>query len=167
MDFPLSYIKYLYHFHVDRDYFECHEVLEEYWKDHGMERNSIWVGLIQLAVSYYHYRNNNRKGAIKLMNRALLLLQNSYLEMDRLGIHYPELIKILKDSHQKMRKNQPYKAINFPIKDKKLYILCQSYCNEKSINWGNPDTNTPVQILFKHKWRRTPNSKKHENKTSV
>ena len=29
MEFPLKYIDFLVHFHGDRDYFECHEILEE------------------------------------------------------------------------------------------------------------------------------------------
>lgn len=157
MDFPLSYIKYLYHFHADRDYFECHEVLEEYWKDHGMERSSIWVGFIQVAVSYYHYRYGNRKGAVKLMNKAIRLLKDKQVEIDQLGIHYPEFIKILIESQQIMSKQCPYKAINFPIKDKKLFTLCQSYCRKQGMSWGNADINTPVQILKKHNWRRSRN----------
>ncbi|MBO0995338.1 DUF309 domain-containing protein [Bacillus sp. SD088] len=159
MEYPLAYIKYLYYFHVDRDYFECHEVLEEYWKDHGMKRNSIWVGLIQVAVSYYHYRNGNRKGAKKLINRAIIILHNSQEEIEWLGIHYPEFIKIIKDSQDKMLKEQPYKAINFPIKDKNLYMICRIYSEKNSINWGNPDTNTPVQILLKHRWGRLTKNK--------
>ncbi|PAD68333.1 hypothetical protein CHH83_14265, partial [Bacillus sp. 7586-K] len=27
-----EYIDFLVHFHCDRDYFECHEILEEHWK---------------------------------------------------------------------------------------------------------------------------------------
>ena len=60
MNFPQKYIEYLVHFHGDRDYFECHEILEEYWKkiDNG-NKESIWVGLIQLAVANYHHRRKN------------------------------------------------------------------------------------------------------------
>ena len=30
--YPTEYIQFLIHFHGDYDYFECHEILEEYWK---------------------------------------------------------------------------------------------------------------------------------------
>ena len=33
MVYPEAYIEYLMYFHGNRDYFECHEVLEEYWKE--------------------------------------------------------------------------------------------------------------------------------------
>lgn len=34
--YPAEYLEYLVYFHADRDYFECHEILEEYWKEQGM-----------------------------------------------------------------------------------------------------------------------------------
>lgn len=30
--YPTEYIQFLIHFHGDYDYFECHEILEGYWK---------------------------------------------------------------------------------------------------------------------------------------
>ncbi|WP_133174958.1 DUF309 domain-containing protein, partial [Heyndrickxia sporothermodurans] len=72
MKIPEAYIEYLVHFHGDRDYFECHELLEEHWKLTDIKnRHSVWVGLIQLAVSQYHYRRSNIVGAIRLMKKAL------------------------------------------------------------------------------------------------
>lgn len=53
--YPKAYIEYLVHFHSDRDYFECHEILEEHWKQDG--RNKGWLVLIQTAVAFYHYRD--------------------------------------------------------------------------------------------------------------
>ena len=32
--YPEAYTDYLCYFHGARDYFECHEVMEEYWKEH-------------------------------------------------------------------------------------------------------------------------------------
>lgn len=50
--YPKAYIDYLVYFHGLRDYFECHEVLEEHWKkDDKAERKKYWVGLIQIAVA--------------------------------------------------------------------------------------------------------------------
>ncbi len=56
-----AYIEYLAHFHGTRDYFECHEVLEEHWKAvDPKNRSSVWVLLIQIAVSMYHARQYKR-----------------------------------------------------------------------------------------------------------
>ncbi len=49
--YPEAYVAFLHEFHTTRDYFECHEILEEYWKEDPPEqRKEYWVGLIQLAV---------------------------------------------------------------------------------------------------------------------
>ena len=48
--YPEAYIDFLVHFHGDRDWFECHERLEEYWKEHPDDpKSDTWVGLIQVA----------------------------------------------------------------------------------------------------------------------
>ncbi len=61
--YPKAYIDYLVEFHATRDYFECHEILEEYWKeDPPKKRKRYWVGFIQLAVALYHHRRQNTAG---------------------------------------------------------------------------------------------------------
>ena len=71
MGYPKAYILYLVHFHGDRDYFECHEILEEHWKEMDpKDRMSHWVGLIQIAVAVYHERRENRQGAIRTLTKA-------------------------------------------------------------------------------------------------
>mgnify|MGYP001286528173 CR=1 FL=1 len=62
------YVEYLYHFNVTRDYFECHELLEELWMEEG--RDPFWQGLLQVAVGLYHFRNGNRSGSLKLFIAA-------------------------------------------------------------------------------------------------
>lgn len=62
------YVRFIYYFNVERDYFECHEVLEELWLEEG--RNPLWQGLLQVAVGLYHFRNGNRTGAVKLLTGA-------------------------------------------------------------------------------------------------
>lgn len=63
------FVQFLYHFNSDRDYFECHEVLEELWLEEG--RDPLLQGLLQVAVALYHCRNDNRSGACKLFRQAL------------------------------------------------------------------------------------------------
>ncbi|WP_027416806.1 DUF309 domain-containing protein [Aneurinibacillus terranovensis] len=63
------YIEYLYYFNIEQDYYECHEVMEEYWLNEG--RNRLLQALLQVAVGLYHFRNKNVEGAIKLFGSAL------------------------------------------------------------------------------------------------
>ncbi|PTX60261.1 hypothetical protein C8P63_10925 [Melghirimyces profundicolus] len=76
------FIRFLYHFNVDRDYFECHEVLEALWMEEG--RDPLYQGLLQAAVGLYHHRNGNVNGARKLFRAALEKLTNE--PGDSLGI---------------------------------------------------------------------------------
>jgi uncharacterized protein len=67
--YPDLYIQFLYYFNILRDYYECHEVLEELWLEEG--RDPLWQGLLQIAVGLYHFRNENINGARKLLRAAL------------------------------------------------------------------------------------------------
>lgn len=64
------FIDYCAHF-VRGDFFECHEVAEDYWKAIAPgDKNHALVGYIQLAVSFYHERRGNIRGANKLRANA-------------------------------------------------------------------------------------------------
>ncbi len=75
--YPKAYVAFLHEFHTTRDYFECHEILEEFWKeDPPDQRKKYWVGLIQLAVALYHQRRGNGKGAKRLISNSLHILDS-------------------------------------------------------------------------------------------
>lgn len=82
------YIQFLYHFNIDRDYYECHEVMEELWMEEN--RNLLYQGLLQVAVGLYHARNNNTNGAIKLFSQALRKLE--LYPVHQLGIDMEQLL---------------------------------------------------------------------------
>lgn len=95
--FSPLFIRFLYHFNVDRDYFECHEVLEELWMEEG--RELLYQGLLQVAVALYHHRNGNVNGARKLFQRALDKL--SPYPDDALGI---DLARLRRDAEYYLRR---------------------------------------------------------------
>ncbi|MCR2820286.1 DUF309 domain-containing protein [Lederbergia panacisoli] len=154
MPFSEAYVAFLIHFHGDRDYFECHEVLEEHWKDNGMARDSIWVGLIQIAVSFYHYRRGNIKGSLKLMDKALHLLSYKEEEVLALGINYGHLIGKLKRSRARMNQKMSYKPINIPINHPLLLTVCKNQCALNGYMYGNLVDEAPDKILHKHTLRK-------------
>lgn len=83
------YVAFIYYFNIERDYFECHEVMEELWLEEG--RNPIFQGLLQIAVGLYHYRNGNVSGSIKLFSQGINKLEN---EPDiLLGIRLSKLVE--------------------------------------------------------------------------
>jgi uncharacterized protein len=52
------------------EFFECHEVLEEVWKDAHGDDKRFYQGLIQAAVAILHALRGNRDGARKQYAKA-------------------------------------------------------------------------------------------------
>lgn len=69
MTYHELYLLFLYHFNYSRDYYECHDVLEELWLE--TQRDRFYQGLLQVAVGLYHHRWNNRKGSTLLFEGAI------------------------------------------------------------------------------------------------
>ncbi|MCA0970292.1 DUF309 domain-containing protein [Halobacillus litoralis] len=151
--YPQAYIDYLAHFHGTRDYFECHEVLEEYWKDTDPEnRQSPWVFLIQMAVGFYHHRQENFKGAKKLVNRCLLFLDYPDTDLTPLGIDEQRLETLLREELQLVQSLMPYKSPLIPLKDEALQQLVYDRCKEWDVMFGEPSPSEDA-IVYKHKLR--------------
>ena len=55
----------------ERDFFECHDVLEELWTGTHTEERRFLQGLIQAAVGLYHFGNGNLGGARKMYRAAV------------------------------------------------------------------------------------------------
>lgn len=123
--YPKAYISYLFHFHNDQDYFECHEILEEYWKetDKG-NKSSIWVGLILLAVSCYHHRRNNYVGALKTMRKAWEILRLRQEECVYLGLNARELLQLLEKRITEIEQHRAFTCFIIPIQDQQLMEQC-------------------------------------------
>ena len=52
-------------------FFECHEVLEDVWRDAPEPDRKFLQALIQTAVALHHYSKGNSVGARSLFERAL------------------------------------------------------------------------------------------------
>jgi predicted metal-dependent hydrolase len=110
------YILFLYYFNVERDYFECHEVLEELWLEEG--RSALYQGLLQVAVGLYHFRNGNVNGAIKLLSQAVQKLER--YPAQSLGIR---LHQILEDSRQYLARLRLFAAKPFEFYDLNIIVI--------------------------------------------
>ena len=68
-----------------RQFFECHEVLEAAWLTIRGPSRDFYKGLIQAAVSCYHWSRGNTAGAISLSHTASRYLKRycpAYLGVD-------------------------------------------------------------------------------------
>ncbi|WP_157796233.1 DUF309 domain-containing protein [Bacillus xiapuensis] len=149
--YPLPYLTFLYHFHEDQDYFECHEVLEEYWKEStGQARPSVWIGLIQTAVSLYHHRRGNFAGARKLMNKALLALAQCKKELKDLGIDADRFTEKLSLRYRELQNGASFTPLTIPFSRQDVIKQYQQF--KKSCMPSSPEK--PQHFLYhKHRLR--------------
>lgn len=58
-----------------RQFFECHETLEEAWIEETDPLRYLYQGILQVGVGFYHLRRGNFRGASGLLARGLELLR--------------------------------------------------------------------------------------------
>ncbi|HEX6923010.1 MAG TPA: DUF309 domain-containing protein [Bacillales bacterium] len=150
--YPSAYVDYLVYFHGVRDYFECHEILEEEWKRDGKgQRKPHWQGLIQIAVALYHWRRENFTGAERSLENAIRNLKNEGETLQRLALDNERLMEQLKQLYQNVKNKNAYESISLPITDETLVEKCEKLCKEKGCTMGNPSDLSDLQILHKHR----------------
>lgn len=169
--YPQAYIDYLVQFQAVRDYFECHEILEDYWKEHpDSPFRESWVMLIQLAVGLYHQRRGNMRGAFKLLTGALRRYHAGH--MQELGVDSEELrerisrriLDIISTDIQsrdvrtldiksvdlKTGQQVPFEDLDFPIVDAKLVERCQFEAVRLGKIWGQKSDMNDTELLNRH-----------------
>ncbi len=65
-----------------REFFECHEVLEEAWTPERDPRRLFLQSLIHVAVGFYHHQQGNPVGAIRQLRKALRKMSNYLPEQE-------------------------------------------------------------------------------------
>ncbi|MDM5156250.1 DUF309 domain-containing protein [Bacillus sp. DX1.1] len=152
--YPTAYIQFLIHFHGDYDYFECHEVLEEYWKlkPRG-ERDDYLVGFIQIAVSLYHHRRSNWNGAVRMMKSAISILEKEGDQIHAYGLDHRKLVSLLKNHLQSIQNGEPFAHLFFPFADATLEQTCIQLCTKKGLLWKDTTSIQTEYIVHKHTLR--------------
>jgi predicted metal-dependent hydrolase len=110
------YVAFIYYFNVERDYFECHEVMEELWLEEG--RKPLYQGLLQIAVGLYHHWNGNVGGSIKLFTQGIDKLQ--HFPSPILGI---DLTKLIEESRIYVQKLHNITEEPFEFYDLNIVLL--------------------------------------------
>ncbi len=72
----------------NRKFYDAHEYWEELWLDYKLNDAQFIQGLIQLAVSYFHFFNQNLNGARSMLKKCLIKIDS--IEVAR-GIDIMEL----------------------------------------------------------------------------
>ncbi|WP_379138969.1 DUF309 domain-containing protein [Paenibacillus sp. sgz500958] len=122
-DYEELYVAFLVYFNRDRDYFECHEVLEKLWL--ARDRDPLYKGLLQAAVGLYHFRDGNVRGGIILMKRAADRLKK--YPPQTLGIDLAKLVSELQDYSVRL---DNYEERPFAYYDLTLQVIDQVLAQE-------------------------------------
>ncbi|SFX17980.1 hypothetical protein SAMN04487866_10233 [Thermoactinomyces sp. DSM 45891] len=119
--YPDLYVRFLYEFHETRDYFECHELLEDLWMEEA--REPFYQGLLQIAVGLFHHRNENIGGARKMFDLALQKL--AYYPNHWMGIDVRQTRQKVSIVKEKMEQDPsvPFEPMEIVILDKVLQEL--------------------------------------------
>ncbi|WP_176224044.1 DUF309 domain-containing protein [Thalassobacillus devorans] len=154
MIYPQAYTDFLAHFNGTKDFFECHEVLEEYWKETTpCHRESVWVWLIQFAVSLYHYRRGNENGAIKLLKRLERTWNVQADNLESLGLHAHDIKITLTEVHESLRQKKPYYNVNISILDSDLQAIVHRKCLYWNVPYNRETDPGDYFLTHKHKLR--------------
>lgn len=152
--YPSHYIDFLVHFHGDRDYFECHEILEEYWKEiDAGNKNSVWVGFILLSVSCYHHRRGNYEGASRTIEKSLKILSKNHQDLYNLGIDADQLIILLGSRLLEINNRKQYSSLNLPIINKALIQKCLEKCRLLQMEWCKESNLSNIDLIHRHSRR--------------
>ncbi len=65
------FMQFIMYFNEHEDFFECHEVLEEYWKEIApKDKTHPLTAWILLATGMYHWRRGNYRGASRSLQKS-------------------------------------------------------------------------------------------------
>lgn len=113
LNHPL-FLQYIIHFNDEKDYFECHEVGEEYWKLIApKDKTHPLTGWIQLAVGMYHWRRSNYPGALRSLIRAKPKLAEAGIWTE--GFDQQQLNRLLVESIHGVTDREPFEHRNLPL----------------------------------------------------
>ena len=143
-------LAFVVQFHSYRDYFECHEILEERWKQDPPETRQLhWVALIQIAVAQYHYRRQNLTGAQRMLDRALEKTRHQAQALEKLGFKTPGLIQCLEKQLSVMKAGLPYESIRLPMEGF-LIQGAEEVCRQQGILLYRDSDLQDQRILNRH-----------------
>ncbi len=117
------FVEFLVYFNDNQDYFEGHEVLEEYWKSiPGYSKSHPLTAYILLSTGMYHWRRGNLDGGSRTISKALhrfISLPPVYDEYKDI-VDFDQLISDVTFAKSEISNEQPFRAFEIMIQSQKL-----------------------------------------------
>lgn len=153
-DYPTEYIEFLIEFHTSRDYFRCHDLLEELWRDVSLSlaKDHVYVGLLQIAVSMYHWRRGNERGAQLLIEGSIEKLQGKRAELELLGIQFHECLALIHQLAAAIERGEQYHSPNLPLSEA-LNEALRISCEENNQCWQATSNLEDEFLVHRHLYK--------------
>jgi predicted metal-dependent hydrolase len=122
--FHPKFVQFLKEFNDINDYFECHEVLEDYWKEIApRQKNHPLTAFILMSTSMYHWRRGNIPGAIKTMNKSIKRFIETYDSSFFTTLDFKDIMQSTTNSLLLMQKISEFQPFSIQIIDSELLSL--------------------------------------------
>lgn len=146
------FVNFIVYFNNNQDFFECHEVLEDYWKAQPQfSKAHPLTAYILLAVGLYHWRRKNLVGAVKLLTKAthrmapFLNGSSPFTE----GIDFPTLYQQCKESMHAVERGEAFQSFTIQITSPSLQALYEEAQSTLPLLPKNS-----IDIIDKHRTNR-------------
>lgn len=88
-----------------QEFYDCHALLEELWKEQLEPERQLTQGIIQIAVAYYHALRSNYNGSIKLIRKGLPRIKQFVGEQELLELE--EFISAVEQDLTTLQSSKP------------------------------------------------------------
>lgn len=145
------WLEYLLSFHASRDYYACHDFLEEWWFEIGNPQNHLLMGFIQLAVGLYHWRADNFNGAHILFDKCTHIFIAHKEELDNYGIDNEALLSLLHTVKLSVNHREHFYDVNLTFSDHTLEVELNTLALTRNLSlYALSDLHNP-HLVHKHK----------------
>ncbi|MDN4607319.1 DUF309 domain-containing protein [Sporosarcina highlanderae] len=141
------FLKFICYFNKNQDYFECHEVLEEYWKSiPNYTKEHPLTAYILLSTGLYHWRRDNFNGAFRTLLKAKQRMLDQDCHMS--GIDGEKLVKDINQSIDKVKNTEPFSLFTLSLTSEKLKVLVEETASTMELLPRNSNA-----VIHKHMLR--------------
>jgi hypothetical protein len=131
-----------------RQYFECHETLEELWQEEQGQVRDLYKGLIQIAAAFVHITRGNHTGARRLLATGAGYLE-PYRERGAMGFHVDDIVRDARAALDTVNALGPGRVQEFDLSRAPVFSFDESVLADAARRWqawGFDPSGAPVEM---------------------
>lgn len=123
------FVKFIVYFNQNQDFFECHEVLEDYWNEiPNRTKEHPLTAYILLATGLYHWRRKNHSGALRTLKKASRKMREMPLQYPLFteGIDFQTLFENVQNAIRSIERDELFTPFSIHITSPELEALVET-----------------------------------------